>query len=231
MAKTSFLFSARGARAFSLSALALLFAVGSFAAPAGNFYGGVRPLRISTPEDSHFEAFSAIVNANSVSFVYDFSFSESRLQGKGKAVLQGESFLTEGNGVKIYSNGKSRWFADYSIKEVVVESVSNELPDLLSNPVTVFSAASKSLKLAAASKEGGLAKLTLLPLGKGTGLLSAILYFDSGSLPVKGSLNMEDGEKISFNIEKVKISPKLPKSAFELDTASLGDAWVVTDLR
>lgn len=55
---------------------------------------------------------------------YALAYSEDGVQVllNGKALVQGECYRIEGNGVEIYCDGKAVWIVDRKAKEVYVES-------------------------------------------------------------------------------------------------------------
>lgn len=65
--------------------------------------------------------------------------------------------------------------------------------------------------------------------GKLMKMLSNLSYPNGG---IKGTFTSPDGkEKYDFEISHISVKPLAPASAFSVNTAKLGDSWIVTDLR
>ena len=60
---------------------------------------------------------------------FDYSFSsglDTRMTGRGHALVQGECFFINGNGLEIYCDGKTAASIDRESKEVIIESIEGE---------------------------------------------------------------------------------------------------------
>lgn len=67
---------------------------------------------------------TAFVKDSRVECDYTYKTSgATALSGYGSAILQGSCYKLEGNGLKIISNGVTRWTVDPSGKEVYIETV------------------------------------------------------------------------------------------------------------
>jgi len=58
--------------------------------------------------------------------VCEYSYSSGSLKGTGTATIQDGMYFVTGNGLEVYSNGKTRWTVDKSAKEVYIEDAGEE---------------------------------------------------------------------------------------------------------
>ena len=63
-----------------------------------------------------------LVLNNRVSFSYSVSSQDgSKLRMEGTAVIDGDCYRTNGNGLEIYCDGKTKWTVDRAAKELYIE--------------------------------------------------------------------------------------------------------------
>lgn len=178
-----------------------------------------------------------------------------KLHGSGRLIMQGESYFMEGDGIKVWCDGKERWTVDEAAKEAVVENAVED--DFLSSPMLMIarlpemfswpSAGERTLftKRTSPDDEGGVevaAKRYALALK--TGIKSDIsdigLYFDSASTLLGVDMKLKDGTDCSFAVLSMTSVPagdlsrdSTPAdiSSFAVSASSFDQSYVITDLR
>lgn len=184
--------------------------------------------------DSTLDAFTMKVASSCLSFDYTFSAqTDVTVTGEGRAQVQGGSFYVEGNGLRIYCDGQSRWTLDDESMEAVAEDVQAGADDYLTDPALLLSSLDKSFKLIRSGTEVYAGKschtVSLAPSRKSE-LSSVRLYFDSARLAgVRVTLSI--GTTTDFTLSNLIFSDKLPATHFTFDEKTLCKQWVVTDLR
>ena len=80
------------------------------------------------------DALMAQLDTSLVSFDYRYrSEGDIPVEGSGRITVEGRMYRSEGNGLKIWSDGTTRWTVDPSSREAYIENVADS-PDILSNP-------------------------------------------------------------------------------------------------
>lgn len=193
------------------------------------------------------EGFVGSISGKRVSFDYSYTLSVSsgsRMTGSGHVVFQGDSFLQEGNGLETFCDGRSKWTVDRSAKEAVAESVDSSSPDYLSYPTFIIRDMDKVFRPDYVSGNGtgtamgqnadgqDLVSVKLRPavlMGK---ISSALLYFAKGTYrPVALDLYLDDGSVLKLSVSGYEVTPAIDDSIFSLEPGSLGEDYVITDLR
>ena len=103
------------------------------------------------------------INSSEISFSYIYSVSGGKVSmtGQGSAVLQGDAYILDVDGMEVYCDGTARWTLDRKAEELVVESCDTYPVSLSANPVL----------------------LLLLPLLGGLMGYRAVVYVRRGSVP------------------------------------------------
>lgn len=193
------------------------------------------------------DGFSMSISGKRVAFDYSFTLSGSsgsKMTGQGHVVFQGDSFVQKGNGLETYCDGKSRWTVDRSAMEAVAESVDSSAPDYISYPTFILrdmdkvfrhdSASGKNLGPVSGREIDGQEVVSVklvpaVPVGK---IAYALLSFATGTFrPVALDINLNDGSVLKLSLSGYEVSSASDDSAFSLDPASLGEEFVITDLR
>lgn len=188
------------------------------------------------------DGFVSAISGKRVSFDYSYALSAasgSKMTGSGRVVFQGDSFIQEGNGLETYCDGRSRWTVDRSAKEAVAESVDSSSPDYLSYPTFILRDIDKVFSIdggqpVSEQKAGGQDVVSIslrpaVPMGK---ISSALLYFAKGTYrPVALDLYLEDGSVLKLSVSGYEVSSPVEDSIFSFDAGSLGEEYVITDLR
>ena len=182
-----------------------------------------------------FRTFASRVAASCVSFDYTFESMHDgvKFTGNGSAAVQGEAFRMEGNGLKIFSDGKTRWTVDADAQELIIEPVDAAATDFISNPALLVSAADKAfdaVPAGAATFKGQTVSAYSLTPRKDVGISRLQLYFRQDEL-VGVSLTVDDGTTSEFALSHLTFADPGSLAAFRYDERSAGSGWVVTDLR
>ena len=147
------------------------------------------------------------VEGHRVNFHYTYSLSQKGADFKsvtdGDVVLEGNDYLLEGLGLKVISDGTTRWTFDEAAGEAVVETVEKE--DIFTNPA--------------------------LFIGSYKRYMDKIKVNGQGSDSLDVTLTLDDETKARFVLKGIVFGPLQGKSDFSVDEKSLGEKYLVTDLR
>ena len=148
------------------------------------------------------------VQGHRVQFHYTYSLSRGggafEPVTDGAVTLEGNAYVLEGLGLKVISDGSTRWSLDPEAKEAVVEAVNRE--DVFTNPALFIAAYPKYLDRITVNAQR------------------------EDSLDVTLSLG-EDGTAARFVLTGVGFGPEQGKSDFSVAEKSLPEGYVITDLR
>ena len=180
------------------------------------------------------------INSSEISFSYTYSVSGGKVSmtGQGSAVLQGDAYILDVDGMEVYCDGTARWTLDRKAEELVVESCDTYPASLSANPVLLLQSPTSffdvSSQSAAVYSGMDAIKVELAPK-QGTQLKAVTLYFRSGQhedgILIGASVRAADGTVTDFTISDFRYSAKGDASRFSFDAGSLGPEWIVTDLR
>jgi hypothetical protein len=147
------------------------------------------------------------VQGQRVHFHYTYSLSQNGAPFRditdGEVSLEGNAYVLEGLGLKVISNGTTRWSLDQEARELVIEKVVKE--DLFTNPalfIASYQDHMDSIKVNHASEN---------------------------SLDV--TLTLDNDTQARFKLTGIVFGPPQGKSDFSLDEKSLPSDYVITDLR
>jgi hypothetical protein len=147
------------------------------------------------------------VEGHRVNFHYTYSLSQKGEPFKavtdGDVVLEGNDYLLEGLGLKVISDGTTRWTLDEAAGEAVVETVEKE--DLFTNPA--------------------------LFIGSYKRYLDKIKVNSQGNDSLDVTLTLDEETKARFQLRDIVYGELQGKSDFSVDEKSLGEKFLVTDLR
>ena len=180
------------------------------------------------------------VNSSEISFSYTYKSTKDNVSmtGQGTVILQGDAFILDVNGMEIYCDGTTRWTLDRKAEELVIESYDSCLEDLSANPaillrrLTAFFEVSSQSCTEYSGEEAIRVDLTpkSYPQFKGV-----TLYFRSGQpdsdILIGASITVADGTVTDFMISDFRYGPKGDADRFSFDEKSLGQDWIITDLR
>lgn len=181
--------------------------------------------------------FSDAERGSCVTFSYSFMVrGNAPVRGEGTAVLQGNMFIVKGNGMEIWCDGKSRWTADRTAKELIVEDVDG-LASIEANPALLISSLESSFRpteIAVESVSGSgkkLHKVSYVPSVKGTGVTSLDVWFTDAAKPLIVKLSASLGKKgiVDLKISSMSFGPLRAASSFVFGGSD--SSWVITDLR
>ena len=171
-----------------------------------------------------------------VSFAYSYEAVRdgTRMKGGGRAVVQGDAFRMEADGLEIVSDGTVRWTADTDAQELYIEPVDASATDFVSNPARLLANVDKAFRVDSMSRgtfRGQPADVYVLtPSVSGTGIRRVELCF-SGRTLVGASVTVKDGMTTDFMVSDLTFSDPGPAEDFRFDVKKAGNGWVVTDLR
>ena len=142
-----------------------------------------------------------------VSFHYTYSLSQKGEDFKpvtdGDVTVEDHAYVLEGLGLKVVSDGVTRWSLDEGAKEAVAETVESE--DLFTNPALFISSYRRYMDKIRVNSEG------------------------PDSLDV--TLVLDEDTQARFLLQHIVFLPLQGKSDFSVDEKSLSEEYVITDLR
>lgn len=183
-----------------------------------------------------YKTFVSKVAESRADFTYSYSTgSETRMTGKGRAMVQDDCFYLAGNGLELYCDGKSVATLDRTAKEVILESVDGEDQGNYVNPATLVGSITKQFKCVSQSKASYAGKASVkvvLEPKRSLNVLRITLHLSpDGSALRSARMTMDDGSSSDFDVPSFRFVPKGAVSDFRLDTKSLGKGYIITDLR
>ena len=147
------------------------------------------------------------VEGKRVQFHYTYSLSQKGAAFKditdGDVTVEGNAYVLEGLGLRVVSNGSTRWSLDDEAREVVIEKVEKE--NLFTNPALFIG-----------SYRNYLDKMQVNAQGK-------------DSLDI--TLTLDEENKARFVLCGIVFLEPQGKSDFSVDEKSLEKSYVITDLR
>ena len=147
------------------------------------------------------------VQGQRVRFHYTYSLSQEGAPFRditdGQVFLEGNAYVMEGLGLKVISDGNTRWSLDEGARELVIERVEKE--DLFTNPA-LFIASYKDYR-------------------------DRIRVNRSGADFLDVTLTLDDDTQARFQLKDIVFEEPQGKSDFSLDEKSLPSDYVITDLR
>lgn len=174
-------------------------------------------------------------NAQRGRLSFDYSFTSSgdaRMTGSGNAVIQGAAYIIKGNGLEIYSDGRTVASIDRESREVVLEALDQEGGSYL-NPAAIVGSLDRSFKRKSCVKteySGKQAYKYVLEPVQTADLESVTLYVSpSGSAVYMMSVADVNGCVTTLFFSNFQILTladiRIP------DLQSLGSDYIITDLR
>lgn len=167
-----------------------------------------------------------------ITYKYTSEVSGTKLNGSGVLQLQGNLWHNDGNGLVIWCDGKTVWTADMLAEEVIIDSVTDDGNDDLTNPALMFVRMNElfNLKKTVEGKDG-LTRVFILEPKSDVG----IEYFNveilkSDATIRSASFALEDGNEVKLTISSMSYLQKKPVSAFR-PSQTFDSSWIVTDLR
>ena len=166
---------------------------------------------------------------------YSYTMTASGVKSLGEGVLtvQDKSYVMQGSGLRIYCNGAAMWVVDEAGKEILIDSVSQEVDSFLSNPALLLTNISGVFSVSAPVAKPGTLAYTLSPKSD-CGILSGVVTLDvSGSSPVfaSASFKISDGGQLDVKIKSMAFVKKKPLTFYILDLSGFDSSWMITDLR
>lgn len=147
------------------------------------------------------------VEGRRVRFHYTYSLSQDGAAFRditdGEVTLEGNAYTLEGLGLKVYSDGQTRWTLDPEARELVVETVTQE--DLFTNPA-LFIASYKQY-------------------------MDRIKVNSQKADALDVTLTLDEDTRARFVLSRIAFDAPQGKSDFSLSEKSLPEGYVITDLR
>ena len=141
-----------------------------------------------------------------VHFHYSYSLSRKGADffpvTDGQVTVEGNAYILEGLGMKVVSDGSTRWTLDPEAKEAVVEAVQKE--DLFTNPA--------------------------LFIGSYRNYMDKLQVNAAGEDSLDITLTLDDETRARFVLSGIVYGEEQGKSDFSIDEKSLS-GYLVTDLR
>lgn len=142
-----------------------------------------------------------------VSFHYTYSLSQKGAAFEpvtdGDVVVEENAYVLEGLGLKVISDGVTRWSLDLEALEAVVENVEKE--DLFTNPA--------------------------LFIGSYKRYMDKIHVNSQSADSLDVTLTLDQETRARFLLTGIRFAPMQGKSDFSVEEKSLPEKYVVTDLR
>ena len=180
------------------------------------------------------------INSSEISFSYTYSAARGNItmSGKGKALLQGEAFRLEVDGMEVYCDGVTMWTLDREAEELVIEHYDGLHAGLAANPAVLLCRVSEFFCVDSqlVAEYGGVKalKVDLEPVSD-SGFDSVTLYFGYAAVEsdilLGASIVTSDGIVTDFRIVDFEYGSEGDLSRFGFDTSSLDDSWIITDMR
>lgn len=164
-------------------------------------------------------------------YSYDTRISGIRTVGEGTLLVQGKCWHMEGNGVVMWCDSVNLWIADPELKEVVIESASEDYGET-SNPAILFVRLEDmfDVREALPSSDGSSIVYVLVPDSPGKIEYCNLEISKSDASIRKGEFIMSDGNLITVNVSEMKILPKRGVESFR-PSGEFDSSWIVTDMR
>ena len=173
-------------------------------------------------------------NSATLNYSYTLSMSGVKTVGDGVLYVQDQSYVMQGNGLKIYCNGSTVWLVDEAGKEVIIESVSQEANSYLSNPVLLLANIEAIFSVSAPTSSGSSLTYKLTPkcdCGIASGAVTLSAAGGSSYVFSSGTFKMSDGGQFGVKIKSMTFSSKKPLTFYNLDLSTFDSSWMITDLR
>ena len=164
---------------------------------------------------------------------YSIRMSGVKLDGKGVLELQGGSWILVGNGVEIRCDGKTLWTVDPESKEVVIDSLSDDVTaGIITNPAVMLINLRElfSLREVLPTKEGRSLIYTLYPKAESEVSFVNMEILKGDSSLKQFTFSLDDGTSAVVNIYSMKSGKKKPAEYFSR-SVNYDSSWIVTDLR
>lgn len=164
---------------------------------------------------------------------YSIRMSGVKLDGKGVLELQGDSWILVGNGMEIRCDGKTLWTVDPESKEVVIDSLSDDITaGIITNPAVMLINLRElfSLREVLPTKEGQSLIYTLYPKAESEVSFVNMEILKGDSSLKQLTFSLEDGTSAVVNISSMKSGKKKPAEYFSR-SVNYDSSWIVTDLR
>lgn len=199
--------------------------------------------RLAAQDKSPLEKFYSDLDNSCMAFTCKYMYTPSpdsnfssvgSITGEAYVELQGDSYIYDGDGLLITSDGKGLSIMDESVKEIVYEAVPEEITeaDFVQNPVYLIRGLKDNFKIEKSKREEGAYEYVLVP-SVSAGVERCLISFAENQDGLSFiRLNMSDGSTLRVNLYEHDYQSKKPASHFALrDPASFDSSWVVTDLR
>lgn len=180
--------------------------------------------------------FANSIKGRCSTFDYKYSLSGSMpVSGSGTVRLQDSAFTMTGNGLDIKCDGSTRWTVDTVAEECYIEDISGQDTDFETNPALLVGAVDNSFTLkktsAATFNQRQVTEATLAPKTKGGSISSVSLFFGADKKPAGAVITLKDGTLITVSISSFTTGKSLDMKEFRLNTKTLSQDYVITDLR
>lgn len=174
------------------------------------------------------------IGSSCVVMEYDYVARLSGLDnnGSGNLVAQGQMWKLSGNGIEMFCDGKAVWIIDPTLKEVVIEPVSDPQNSFMTNPAMVFLRLHEDfvLNVSNPSDDGKSTVFYMKPKDEAwMEYMNVEIYKDSGAIR-NMTFALTDGTLVKVEVNSMKLTPKVSDETFRPQTV-FDSKWIVTDLR
>ena len=187
---------------------------------------------LSLYSQNRLDDFFALMDGSCMSFKCAYSLSDKSgmtVNGSASICIQGESYIYDGDGLVIKSDGKEICVIDNNAKEVVYESVPEEMSDAdyLQNPALLICGLKDNFSLKKFSAD----EFVLVPVVECGIVECRLLFFADVQGPVVAGFMLSDGGVLEVDMSGYAFLPAKSPDFFSEDQSSFGSEWIVTDLR
>ena len=165
-------------------------------------------------------------------YTYVTRMSGVKVAGGGLLCVQGNMWHIEGNGIEIWCDGKTVWTVDSFAEEVIIESVSEENAEELTNPALMFVGMKEHFKVSKAiDSSDGKAVIYVLEPKSDIGIDFFNVEILKSDARLRGaSFAMADGNEVKITVSSMKQVEKKSATVFK-PSQTFDSSWIVTDLR
>ena len=167
-----------------------------------------------------------------LSYDYVTRMSGVKVSGSGLLYVQGNMWYMEGNGIEIWCDGKTVWTVDPFAEEVIIESVSAEESEELTNPALMFVRMKDHFTVSKAiDSADAKAMIYVLEPKSDIGMDFFNVEILKSTAQIRGGLfAMSDGNEVKITVSSMKQVEKKSATFFK-PSQTFNSSWIVTDLR
>lgn len=190
----------------------------------------IMPLKASAQGQTLLDQLNSAFTSHCVEMDCKYSIQTGGIVSKGecKVLIQGTSYVMQGNGLEIFCDGKSVWVLDSAAMEAVIEPVTDDSYSYMINPALLFRDMDKVFTVSASSASASGVKYQL-KADDSCGIKNAVLHIASNAALRDAEFTLDDNDVIRITVLSQKSLPMKEQDSFR--PSPLSEDWVVTDFR